>query len=197
MARTLLRLVPTLAMFVAACGGAAVAPPQASSPKLSDQLNAIVTLARSELELTVSWAPGYIDAANEVKRLTDGFNKAYGVKIGVTARSSGTSMGDTAARVIDDYRRGVKATSDIVLGTEAEISDLSKAGALISDPWQSWMQNLPNLRVIAAGGVAVQVQTRTPGITYNSTKLTGANVPKSLADLLKPQYKGRIATTPS
>ena len=196
-ARTLLRLVPALAIFVAACGGAAAAPPQSTAPKFSDQLNSIVTLARGELELTMAWAPGYLDGPNETKRLTDGFNKAYGFKIGVSARTTGASMTENSARVIDEYKRGVKATSDIVLGTESEIIEMSKAGALISEPWQSWMSGLANLRMVAAGGVAVQVQTRTPGITYNSTKLTGANVPKSLADLLKPQYKGRIATTPS
>jgi ABC-type Fe3+ transport system substrate-binding protein len=106
-------------------------------------------------------------------------------------------MRETAARVIDEYRRGVKSTTDIVLGTEAEISEMSRAGALISEPWQNWMQGLASLRMVAAGGVGVQVQTRLPGITYNSTRLTGASVPKSLADLLKPQYKGRIATTTS
>jgi len=33
-------------------------------------------------------------------------------------------------------------------------------------------------------------------IAYNSNKLKGAAIPTSMQDLLKPQYKGRIAATP-
>ena len=188
----------SLVMVLASCGGAAVGGGLASpTPKLSDQLSAIAASARSELELTLSWPAGFLDAGQETRRLADGFNKAYGLKLGITIKPTGLSMGESTTKVIDDYRRGVKGSTDIVLGTEAEISELSRAGALISEPWQSWMQGIVNLRMIAAGGVGVQVQTRTPGITYNSAKLTGAAAPKSLADLLKPQYRGRIATTTS
>jgi iron(III) transport system substrate-binding protein len=35
-----------------------------------------------------------------------------------------------------------------------------------------------------------------PGITYNSAKLSGGDIPTSLSDLLKPQYRGRVATAP-
>lgn len=186
-----------LSLLVTSCGGTAVAGPGVATPKISDQLAAVVSAARSELELTLSWAPGFLDAGSETRTLTDGFNKQYGMKLGVITKPTGLSLHDSAARVIDEYRRGAKASTDVVIGTEAEISEMSRAGALYSEPWQSWAPNITNLRMIAAGGVGVQIQTRTPGITYNSTKLTGAAVPKSLADLLKPQYKGRIATTAS
>lgn len=187
----------SVAAILASCGGALASAPPAPTAKLPDQLNTIVSSARSELELTLSWAPGFLDAGQETRRLADGSNKAYGLKLGITIKSTGIPLHESAQRVIDDYRRGVKASSDVVLGTESEISEMSSAGALIAEPWQSWMQGIASLRMIAAGGVAVQVQTRTPGITFNSTKLTGAAVPKTLADLLKPQYRGRIATTTS
>jgi len=160
-------------------------------------MTALVAAARSELELSLSWAPGFLDVGQETKRLSDGFNKTYGLRLGIASKSTGLPMRDSAARVVDEYRRGAKASTDIVLGTEAEMSEMSRAGALISEPWQTWMPGISNLRMIAAGGVGVQMQTRTPGITYNSVRLTGAAVPKSLADLLKPQYKGRIAITTS
>ena len=186
-----------LSLLVTSCGGAAVGAPGSATPKLSDQLAAVVSAARAELELTLSWAPGYLDAGQETRSLTDGFNKQYGLKLGVTSKPTGLSLHDSAARVIDEYKRGTKGSTDVVIGTEAEISEMSRAGALYNEPWQTWSPNIVNLRMVAAGGVGVQIQTRTPGITYNSTRLTGTSVPKSLADLLKPQYKGRIATTAS
>jgi iron(III) transport system substrate-binding protein len=184
-------------LIVSACGGAAGASPSSATPKLSEQMTALVAAARSELELSLAWAPGFLDVGPETKRLSDGFNKTYALRLGIATKSTGLSMRESAARVIDEYRRGAKASSDIVLGTEAEISEMSRAGALISEPWQTWMPGFVNLRMIAAGGVGVQIQTRTPGITYNSVRLTGSAIPKSLGDLLRPQYKGRIAITTS
>src|SRR5262249_29382340 len=37
--------------------------------------------------------------------------------------------------------------------------------------------------------------SRAPSITYNTQRLTGDAVPTTLQDLLKPQYRGRIAST--
>ena len=71
----------------------------------------------------------------------------------------------------------------------------AKSGVLISEPWSAWSPNITSPRMVAVGGVAVQVQTRMPGITYNSAKLSGAAAPRTLADLLRPEYKGRVATT--
>jgi len=187
-------LIASLAV-VSACGTAA-ASPSATQARPNEQLNQIIASARSELELTVSWSPGFLDVGQELKRLTDGFNKQYGMKLSVTSKT-GPALPESAARTIEEFKRGAKSSTDIVIGTEAEITEMSRAGALMSEPWQAWVKGLDNLKFIAAGGVAVQIQTRMPGITYNSTRLTGAAVPKSLFDLLKPQYKGRIATTSS
>jgi len=194
---TLRRCVALLACVavLSACGTAA-ASPATPAPRPNEQFNQIVAGARSELELAVSWAPGFLDVGQEMRRFTDGFNKQYGLKLSVTSKT-GLALPESAARTIDEFRRGAKSSTDIVIGTEAEINEMARAGALLSEPWQAWVKGLDNLKLIAAGGVAIQIQTRMPGITYNSTRLTGASVPKSLGDLLKPQYRGRIATTSS
>jgi len=46
------------------------------------------------------------------------------------------------------------------------------------------------------GNIAVEVSSNTPGITYNTNKVAGDAVPKTMQDLLKPEYKGRMASTP-
>ena len=189
-------VVAMVAALISSACGAAVAGPGVPTTKPNEQLNAIVTAARAELELSVSWAPGFLDVGQELHRLTEGFNKHYGLKLSVTSKA-GLPMHDSAARAIDEFRRGAKSSTDIVLGTEAEISDMARAGALISEPWPTWAKNVDSLKLVAAGSVAVQFRTRIPGITYNSTRLTGEAIPRSLADLLKPQYRGRIATTSS
>ena len=42
----------------------------------------------------------------------------------------------------------------------------------------------------------MKLTVRTPGITYNTQRVSGAAVPRTLQDLLKPEFKGRIASTP-
>jgi ABC-type Fe3+ transport system substrate-binding protein len=192
--RPIVRLA-LIALVVSSCGTAA-AGRLAPTTRQSAQLTAIIAAATAELELTLSWAPGFLDVGQEPRQLADGFNKQYGLKLGVTTKP-GLPMGDSAARAIDEFKRGVKSSTDVVLGTEAEMSDMARAGALVSEPWQTWAKNVDNLKLVAAGGVAVQVQTRVYGITYNSAKLAGSSVPTTMADLLKPQYRGRIATTTS
>lgn len=183
----------TLMVSAVACG-TAVANPAPSPTRLNDQTAAVVALARSELQLTLSWAPSFLDVSEEFRREIEGFNRLYGLRIGMTFKAA-PSMREATARALQEFQGGMKGSTDIVIGTEAEISELARAGALLAEPWLDWAPNINAPRLIAAGGVAVQVQTRMPGITYNSAKLTGTSVPRSLADLLKPQYKGRIATT--
>jgi len=188
-------LISALLLVTAACGSTGTGAPASQTPKPNDQTTTLIAAARGEIELTLSWAPGFLDYAQEMRRHIDGFNKQYGLNLRVTFKP-GPSMPEASARAIREYQDGSKASTDVVLGTETEIGALQKSGALLTEPWVTWASNISNPRYVAAGGVAVRVQTRIPGITYNSGKLIGADVPRSLSDLLKPQYAGRVATTP-
>jgi ABC-type Fe3+ transport system substrate-binding protein len=68
--------------------------------------------------------------------------------------------------------------------------------ALEAVDWAAWAPNLQNPAAVAGDGRAVVVQSSLTGITYNTAKLGGDLVPRRLQDLLLPQYKGRVATTP-
>jgi ABC-type Fe3+ transport system substrate-binding protein len=62
--------------------------------------------------------------------------------------------------------------------------------------WASWAPNVQHPRSSASGGRAVTFQTSPQGVTYNTNRVRPDEVPQTLQDLLKPQYKGRIASTP-
>ncbi|TMF73478.1 MAG: ABC transporter substrate-binding protein [Chloroflexi bacterium] len=186
-------LLVVVIILAAACGGTTRGPAKPSA-RANDQMSALIAAARAEVELDLSWAPGFLDSPDELRRETEGFNRIYGLNLKVPFKA-GASMREGTARTIQDFQSGAKASTDIVLGTEADINDLAKSGVLISEPWSAWSPNITSPRMVAVGGVAVQVQTRMPGITYNSAKLSGAAAPRTLADLLRPEYKGRVATT--
>jgi iron(III) transport system substrate-binding protein len=68
-----------------------------------------------------------------------------------------------------------------------------QGGALEAIDWTSWAPAIQDPALVARGGVPVPIQSTVSGITYNSQRLRPDEVPHSMQDLLKPQYKGRIA----
>ena len=50
--------------------------------------------------------------------------------------------------------------------------------------------------LVSPEGVAVPVESSTPGIAYNTTVFQGSDIPTKFADFLDPKLKGHLATTP-
>jgi iron(III) transport system substrate-binding protein len=158
-------------------------------------LQALVAAARQEGSLSLVWGQGSMGGSEGVARLAEGFNRAYGLNLDVRF-TPGPSMPSMAARLADEYTAGRAAASDVLLGYAEHVLILMKAGALEPEDWASWAPNVRDPRSVEAEGRAVTHQSSMPGITYNSNRLSGEAIPRSMADLLKPEYKGRIASTP-
>ncbi|HEY7067381.1 MAG TPA: ABC transporter substrate-binding protein [Chloroflexota bacterium] len=180
-------------------GQPSAAPPSSSAPSApaaparEPALQALVDAARQEgaLNLVLS-----LEASNEtVPRWTEGFKRLYGMNLDVRY-TPGPPMAEQAARIAQEAQAGRTASSDVFIGAESHVNTLANAGALEAVDWASWAPNVRDPGLVAPGGVALQLATRIPGITYNTTRLSGDAVPATLQDLLKPQYKGRIASTP-
>ena len=182
-----------LVILVVACAPARPAP--AVQSKGSNELDAIVAGARREGELSLAWTPGFLDAPGELDRHIDLFNKAYKLNLRVKFTPARTAS-ENAARLLEEVRPGEASFTDVFLGTEAQITTLARGASLSSEMWTAWAPNIGNLKLLAPGGTAVQIQTRIPGITYNSQRLTGGDIPRSLNDLLGARFRGRVATTP-
>jgi iron(III) transport system substrate-binding protein len=173
-------------------GGAtsAAAPTAASGP-----LQALIDGARQEGQLTLIWGENTAGGEVGARKWADGFNKMYGLNVDVRF-TPGPSMPEVAAKVAQEGQAGRAASTDILIGSEAHIASMIQVDALLPVDWASWAPNIQDPRLIAPGGVAVQLASRVIGITYNSDRVRGDDVPTSLQDVLKPQYKGRIASTP-
>jgi iron(III) transport system substrate-binding protein len=165
----------------------------AASPTRAEPLQALVEAARREGELVFIWT----DTANgeSVRRWTDGFNRVYGLNLAVRW-TTGPSMPEMANRVAQEYLAGRPASTDVLVGSENHVVDLLKVDGVEPVDWPSWAPNIQEPRLVAGGGGAVQLASRTPGITYNTNRLKGDDVPRSTQDLLKASYKGHLASTP-
>src|SRR5262249_41535668 len=159
-------------------GGSSSAAPAAGQP-----LPALIDAARQEGQLTLVWSETAIGGTATAQRLGEGFNQYYGLNLPVQF-TPGPSMPELAAKTVQEYQAGRRASSDILLGTELHVETAMAGGALTPVDWLSWAQNIHNPELLAPEGVAVQVASTTPNITYNSSRVTGDMVPQTLQDLL-------------
>ncbi len=122
------------------------------------------------------------------QKLADAFSKKYGIKVTFTRLTSGP----IAARYTAEAQSGHEA-ADAVMIADAPFFANSVA--------KGWMQPMsyttgPNVATVARkfqfdGSVGVGV-SRLTGIVINTNKVTGANVPKTWSDLLKPFWKNEL-----
>jgi ABC-type Fe3+ transport system substrate-binding protein len=178
-------------------GGPAASAPAGAQPAAppAAPLQAVIDAARAEGELRLVWSEGSMGGSDGMRRLADGLNKAYGLNLSLQW-TPGPPFAELAAKLIQEHQAGRPATSDVFLGAEQTIAALLEADALLPVDWASWAPHVQDARLIAPDGVAVELDSRVPGITYHSDRVRGDAVPVTLEDALKPQYKGRIASTP-
>ncbi len=182
--------------------GSSAPPAAASAPtaapaatQFSPALQAIVDGARQEGQLTLIWGEGTMGGTEGARRIAEGLNRTYGLNLNVQF-TPGPSMANMMTKLTEETQAGRRASTDVMVGYGVHMAALVQAQGLLPVDWQSWAVNIRNPELIAANGAAVTFQTSYSGITYNTQRLTGDNVPRSMQDLLKPQYKGRLASTP-
>jgi ABC-type Fe3+ transport system substrate-binding protein len=96
---------------------------------------------------------------------------------------------------MQEVSAGRPTSTDVYNGSEGHYAEL--AGKNIMEEYDYTLLS-PRIKPewLAAGNIGVEVVTRTPGITYNTTIVAPADVPKKLTDTLNPKFKGQIASTP-
>lgn len=160
-----------------------------------DDLQSLIAAARQEGQLNLVWSENSFGGAEGVRRWTEGFNRLYGLEL-ATRFTPGPAPAEVATRTIQEYQSNRPSWTDILSLGASPLASILEADVLQPSDWTSWAPNVQRADLVALDGAAVEVSMRTPGITYNTSKFTADTAPKSLADLLKPEYRGRIASTP-
>jgi iron(III) transport system substrate-binding protein len=170
------------------------AAPNAAAPGAATGLAAVIEAARAEGgELSV--LAGLSGSSESVPRWAEGASRAYGIPLNVRYTPA-PAMPEVVTRLISEKQAGRPASTDVLIASSENIVSMIQADALAHVDWAAWAPNVQDARLVAPGGVAVQLAVRTPGITYNTNRLAADALPTSLQDLLKPQYKGQVASTP-
>ena len=166
-----------------------------ASSATSPELQRLIDAARQEGRLSFVWGEGTLGGSQGIQRLADGFNRHYGLNIDVRF-TPGPAMPNVAGRVVEEYQAGRQASTDVYVGYANHVYSIMQGDALAAVDWRSWAPNVQDPRLLAPDGMAVTFESSMQGITYNSQRVRPEDVPTSMEDLLKPQYKGRIASTP-
>jgi len=180
----------------AAGSGAGTAPGQAASGAVDPAMQQLIDGARKEGQLDLVWGYGTVGDSTGVGPFADGFNKAYGLNVKVNY-TPGPDMATFSANVVQAVKAAKAPQTDVYLGFPENYLQLTLGDAMEQVDW-SWAPNIKDKDpgMLAPKGIGVAIQDGIPDITYNSQRLKGDQVPQALADLLKPQYKGHIASTP-
>ncbi len=133
------------------------------------------------------------------KALFEAFNKRFGTNI--KAEWQPLPSTQTGTKVIAEGAAGNTVSFDVIgAGSSQEISALLQRDMLKPYPWaEVFGKELPTIKAVADAaipdirGYALPILDVIYGMAWNSNLLKDNEVPDSLADLLDPKWKGKVA----
>jgi iron(III) transport system substrate-binding protein len=124
-----------------------------------------------------------------VQPLLDTFTKETGLKVKV--RYGGTP--DLSAQILEE---GAKSPADAFLSQDAgALGALGKSGLLAPVAADTLERVAPKYRAQDSSWVGVSGRARV--LAYDAKNVSATEVPKSVFDLTKPQWKGKVGIAPS
>ena len=99
-----------------------------------------------------------------------------------------------ANQLLTEYQSGQKASVDIFLGSAAQMAPLSQRDFFIPIDWHQYLPDRIGPDLMETDNKIVRIGTTLSGVTYNEQ--LAPMTPTALTDFLKPEWKGRIASTP-
>jgi ABC-type Fe3+ transport system substrate-binding protein len=176
-----------LASAVAPVGGVAQAE------EMNARLRDLVAAANKEGSLTLSWSTSTYDGPRGAAIFEAAMNKMFGSNVRVNF-VPGADMARIGNQLATEYSAGQKASADIMLGAAPQMATLVKADLFEPVQWSSYMPSRIDAGMTEVGGKLIRMATGLTGSTYNSS--LAPMTPTTLEDFLKPEWKGKIASTP-
>lgn len=168
----------------------------ADAPKTLQEL---IAAAKKETTLHGMWSSSSLSGGKGFKHVVAAMNKKYGTHLKAEF-TPGPSMTRMIAKVTREVKAGQPSSTDVIWGNSGGVLKASKVGILRKMNWMSYLER-PMIKwkgfdPVAPGGLALGSAGSLVGIMYNSDLVKGADIPHSFEDVLKPKFKGKIASTP-
>jgi ABC-type Fe3+ transport system substrate-binding protein len=165
----------------------------------SAALDKVIQGAKKEGVLKLLWTEGHFGADVGIRDMVRAINKRYGTNIKLQF-TEGRSFPANLGRLTQEYKAKQKSSTDVFLGGANHMNSGLKSGLLMTVDWEGLVERAapakPLFNRVNPQGVGMAVASRVVGIVYNTNLVKGDDIPKSIEDVMKPKWKGQIATTP-
>lgn len=178
-----------LFFFLIATGGSARAAQW--SPALSN----VIQEAKKEGKLKLLWGEGTLGGSKGAARFEQMMNKMFSTDIRISF-TPGPSMPQMGSQIAAEFAAGQSAASDVYIGADSYLVPLIKRKIFHEVEWPKFLPGRITSEMVEGGNTSIRVYTGLPGIPYNTRRVPKNEIPKTLKDMLKPQWKGKIASTP-
>lgn len=187
-----LRRVPVLTVSLAA--SVWLCWPAAAAMEHTPALDALIKAAEAEGTLNVVWANNSMGGPQGAIAIQDAINRDFNMHIRIWF-TPGPSMPQMSTRVMQEVSAGQPSSSDAFLGVSVNFPTMIAAHVFEPVPWETLNPAItPEMRT--KGGEAVLVYTLFETFTYNKTLVEKDQVPHDFAGLFRPEWKGKLASTP-
>jgi ABC-type Fe3+ transport system substrate-binding protein len=183
----LLRRLGPAILLAAALHGVACAA------SFSPELQSLIAKAQQEGALSLQWGEGTFGGTAGAPLFEKQMNAMFGTSIHITF-TPGASMPQVGNDIAMREAAGQPSPTDDYIGYADVLSRLSPRKLFLAPDWEKLLPGRITPEIVDDNGMLLKVVTALPGIAYNSQ--LAPEKPKLLTDLLKPEWKGKIAATP-
>lgn len=157
-------------------------------------IDAVAAAAEREGTLNIVWSGSLVGGAKGAAAFQDAINREFNLHIKIVF-TPGPSMTQMAPRVIQEVKAGQPASSDVFLGVSVNLPAMIAAHVLHEVPWSSLNPSIES-DMQTKNGEAVLAYTLFETFTYNAQLVAKNEVPHDFAGLFRPEWKGKLASTP-
>jgi len=162
-------------------------------------LQKVIEETKKEEILKIQWLAGRLDGEAGLRPMVAAMNKMYGTDVKLQF-TPGPNFPIMLNKIAQEKAGGLPSSTDINLMTSNHVVEGTKNGVLKKLDWDSILERPPprdaQASRTAPQGTAVMIASRIVGIPYNTNLVKGDDVPVSMEDVLKPKWKGKVASTP-
>ena len=172
--------------------GLALAPPTARA-EFSAPLQALIKAAQPEGAVSLMFGEGALGGSTGARLFETQMNAMFGtrLKISYTPGPAMPVMGSQIAVTLQAKRA---APTDIYVGWSRHMAGYYKYDLFLAADWEKLLPGRIDGRIVEGNGTMLKVVTSMAGMYYNPQQ--SPMKPQYLTDFLRPEWKGKIATTP-
>jgi ABC-type Fe3+ transport system substrate-binding protein len=128
------------------------------------------------------------------KAVEQGMSEYFGMKFTLNV-IAGPVQAQLGTRILQEIAAGRQATTDFWTATDPDMVRLWNAGGLLKVEWKKYLPAIPDT-AIGPDGTSLAYDTQIKSVLYNTNMVRGDDIPRVLADTLKPKFAKQVASTP-